>query len=111
MRKFLLSTVIACLSLVLSAQTQHGYVKTKGRMVNGRHVAGKGLPGATVSIQGGNSVGVKNANGSFSFVVPAKTYMVQSVQKKGYELVDADAVRKPYQHSVNPLCFGRRYSG
>ena len=104
MRKFLLSTVIACLSLVLSAQTQHGYVKTKGRMVNGRHVAGKGLPGATVSIQGGNSVGVKNANGSFSFVVPAKTYMVQSVQKKGYELVDADAVRKPYQHSVNPLC-------
>ena len=103
MRKLLLFAVIACLPLILSAQIQQGYVKTKGRMVNGQHVAGKGLPGATVNIQGGNSVGVKNANGSFSFVVPAKTYMVQSVQKKGYELVDADAVSKPYQHSANPL--------
>jgi len=103
MRRLLLFAVIVCLPLILSAQIQQGYVKTKGRMVNGQHVAGKGLPGATVNIQGGNSVGVKNANGSFSFAVPAKTYMVQSVQKKGYELVDADAVSKPYQHSANPL--------
>lgn len=105
MRKTIILSFFLLLSTVSSAQTQHGYVKTKGRMVNGQHVAGKGLPGATVSIQGGNSVGVKNSNGSFSFVVPAKTYMVQSVQKKGYELVDADAVRKPYQQSANPLYF------
>ena len=102
-RKYFYAIVIACLPLALSAQTQQGYVKTKGRMVNGRYVAGQGLPGATVNIQGGNSIGVKNANGSFSFVVPAKTFMVQSVQKKGYELVDADALRKSYQHSANPL--------
>ena len=103
MRKFLLFALIVCLPLASFGQTQQGYVKTKGRMVNGQHVAGKGLPGATVNIQGGNSVGVKNANGSFSFVVPTKTYMVQSVQKEGYKLVDADAIMKPYQHSANPL--------
>lgn len=103
MRKYLLSTMIACLPIVLFAQTQQGYVKTKGRMVNGQHVAGKGLPGATVNIQGGKNIGVKNANGSFSFVVPANTFMVQSVQKNGYELVDDDALRKSYQHSANPL--------
>lgn len=94
------------LSLAINAsfaQTQQGYVKTKGRMVNGRHVVGRGLPGATVHIQGGNSVGVKSASGSFSFVVPAKTFIVESVQKKDYELVDADAVGKPYQHSANPI--------
>ena len=101
--RLIISIFVACMVWTSQAQTQQGYVKTKGRMVNGQHVAGKGLPGATVNIQGGNSVGVKNANGSFSFVVPAKTYMVQSVQKKGYELVDADAVSKPYQHSANPL--------
>ena len=103
MRKFLLFALIVCLPLASFGQTQQGYVKTKGRMVNGQHVAGKGLPGATVNIQGRNSVGVKNANGSFSFVVPTKTYMVQSVQKEGYKLVDADAIMKPYQHSANPL--------
>ena len=54
-------------------------------------------------IHDGNSEGVKDVNGSFSFLIPTKTYMVQSVQKKGYELVDADAIKKTYQHSANPL--------
>ncbi|MCR5851223.1 MAG: tetratricopeptide repeat protein [Bacteroidaceae bacterium] len=103
MRKTILLAIYLLMTGIVFAQTQQGYVKTKGRMVNGQHVAGKGLPGTTVNIQGGNSVGVKDVNGSFSFLIPTKTYMVQSVQKKGYELVDADAIKKTYQHSANPL--------
>ena len=103
MKRIILLSISFLLVMLSSAQTQKGYVKTKGRMVNGQHVPGQGLPGATVNIQGGNSVGVKNANGSFSFVVPSKTFFVQSVQKKGYELVDADVTSKPYYQSENPL--------
>ena len=77
-------------------------MKTKGRMVNGKHVAGHGLSGATVTIQGRSAV-VSQNNGAFSFTVPAKTFLIQSVQKNGYQLVDADATTKPYQYPVNPL--------
>lgn len=86
------------------AQTQYGYVKTKGRMVNGKHVPGQGLNGATVSIKGCTPVLVKSNDGSFSFPIPAQTFMVQQVQKKGYELVDADALKKSYSYSANPIC-------
>ena len=101
-RLILLSLVLLMASLAV-AQTQRGLVKTKGRMVNGQLVPGQGLPGATVNIQGGSSVGVRNDDGSFSFVVPTKTFMVQSVQKKGYELVDPEVTTRLYQQSENIL--------
>ena len=91
------------LSMIASAQTQQGFVKTKGRMVNGKHVAGKGLQGAVVALHGRSSVCVQNANGSFSFPVVGKNYTVQSVTKNGYQLVDADAAPKAYAYSSNPL--------
>ena len=78
-------------------------MKTRGRMVNGQHVRGQGLQGAMVVVQGGNKVVTQSSNGAFSIAVPSKTFLVQSVQKKGYQLVDADATTKPYQLSSNPL--------
>ena len=95
--------LIASYGLTANGQIQKGYVKTKGRMANGKHIPGQGLPGSTVKIQGGNSIGVRNTNGSFSFIVSKKNYMVESVQKKGYELVDVDATKKLYQQSANPI--------
>ena len=103
MKKLILLSLCLLVATFAVAQTQRGFVKTKGRMVNGQLVPGQGLPGATVNIQGGSSVGVRNANGSFSFLVPAKTFMVQSVQKIGYELVDPDVTTRPHQQSENDL--------
>ena len=103
MKKTLILLAAITFGLLASAQTQKGYVKTKGRMVNGKHVSGKGLPGATVSIKGGNSVIVKNNDGSFSFPVPAQSFQVQSVQKNGYQLVNTDAFTDPLQYSPNPI--------
>ncbi len=91
------------LTVGTSAQTQRGMVKTRGKMVNGVLHPGHGLPGATVTILNGNSYVVRNNNGTFSFPVPANTYSVKNVQKEGYQLVDADAVKKPYHHSANTL--------
>ena len=97
---FQLLLVLSCVGV--SAQTQQGMVKTRGRMVNGKHVQGKGLSGATVRVQGRSAV-VSQQNGAFSFPIPAQTFLVQSVTKQGYQLVDDDATRKPYQHSANPI--------
>ena len=95
--------IIILLPLWVVAQTQQGYVKTKGRMVNGKHVPGQGLKGATVSIQDRTPVVVQSVDGSFSFPIPAQTFVLQSVQKNGYQLVDVDAIKYPIQYSANPI--------
>lgn len=82
---------------------QKGYVKTKGRMVNGKLVKGNGLKGAVVALQGRTSVAVQNYDGSFSFPAVGNTYTVHSVKKNGYRLVDADAAPKAYAYSKNAL--------
>jgi tetratricopeptide (TPR) repeat protein len=82
---------------------QMGYVKTKGRMVEGKHVRGNGIKGAVVQLQGRTAVGVQKDNGQFSFPVVGEKYTVQSVIKNGYQLVDADAAPKTYSYSNNPL--------
>ncbi len=102
MKKYLL-LLVSLWAILASAQTQQGYVKTKGRMVNGQHVPGSGLPGATVTISGERNMVAQGNNGAFSFPVTSKTFMVQSVQKIGYELIDVDVTKKPYQYSANPL--------
>lgn len=105
MKKFLcVFSLLMAITVTAFAQMQQGVVKTRGRMVNGKYVSGSGLTGAIVSIQGGNSYRVQDSNGSFSFPVPTKTFVIQRVQKSGYQLVDADLIRKSFQYSGNPLC-------
>lgn len=105
MKKIILLSAAMMLGITLSAQipTQQGYVKTKGRMVNGKLVPGKGLKGATVSIKGRTAVLVKSDDGAFSFPVTEQQFLVDSVRKKGYQLVDMDACPKTYNYSNNPL--------
>lgn len=100
------STLILFLliSLCVSAQTQYGIVKTKGRLgVNGSVIAGKGLQGAKVAVKGRNAV-QSGANGSFSFPIPSQNYYLQSATKQGYILVDPDILSMQYSYSKdNPL--------
>ena len=90
-------------SIMLSAQTQQGFVKTKGRMVNGLLVPGQGLKGATVSVQGRSTVLVNQENGAFSFPVTTPQFRLDSVKKQGYQLVDMEACPRSYKYSSNPL--------
>ena len=102
--KRILSLSICLLVVTMAfAQTQQGYVKTKGRMVNGQLVPGQGLKGATVSIKGRTAVLVNSEDGSFSFHVPEAQFHLDSVSKKGYQLVDMDICPKTYKLSPNPL--------
>lgn len=85
------------------AQTQKGYVKTKGRLgSNGVVMAGKRISGATVLIKGRSAV-LSQSNGTFSFPVPAQNFYLQNVQKQGYVLTDPEILSKPYTYSSNDM--------
>ena len=103
MKRFIILSAAMMLCVMLSAQTQQGYVKTKGRMVDGQLVPGQGLKGATVCIKGKTAVLVKADNGAFSFPVTEAQFRVDSVRKNGYQLVDMDALSKTYKPSANPI--------
>ena len=103
--KNLLLTLLFCLAVSLgsSAQIQHGYVKTKGRLGNnGKVITGQRLSGATIQIKGRSSV-VSGKDGAFSFPIPANTFSLQSVKKQGYVLSDPEATSRTYTYSSNPL--------
>ena len=103
MKKFLSLITIILLPLLAMAQTQQGYVKTKGRLnSNGTVTPGVRLSGATVVLKGGSSV-VSGANGAFSMKVPSNKYYLQNVKKNGYLLVDPEVLSKTYAYSTNPL--------
>ena len=103
MKQHLLLIALILLGLTTTAQTQQGYVKTKGRMVNGQLVPGQGLPGALVAVKGHTAMLVNSSDGSFSFPVTAAQFRLDSVSKKGYQLVDAETCPKNYTYSTNPL--------
>ena len=103
MKKHLLFFFFISLSFVALAQTQQGYVKTKGRMENGKLVPGQGLKGTMISVQGRSAVLVNKDNGSFSFPVTSDQFRLDSVKKKGYQLVDLEACPRTYKYSSNPL--------
>ena len=103
MKKLLLLSVAMMLGFMLQAQTQQGYVKTKGRMVDGKLVPGQGLKGTMVSIKGRMAVLVNADDGAFSFPIAEAQFRLDSVKKKGYQLVDLDLCPKTYKYSSNPL--------
>jgi hypothetical protein len=101
--KAILLLAVMLTGITVSAQTQQGYVKTKGRMVNGQLVPGQGLKGATISVQGRTAVLVNSDNGMFSFPVTEAQFRLDSVKKKGYQLVDLDICPRTYKPSSNPI--------
>ncbi len=93
---------LICVSVIAFAQTQQGYVKTKGRMVNGKYTVGKRISGVTVQIKDRSAV-LSKADGSFSFPIPSKKYSLDKVTKQGYVLLDQDVLYRQYAYSTNPL--------
>ena len=102
-KAILIAVVTILLDVSVFAQTQHGYVKTKGRMVDGQHIPGKGLKGTTVCVKGRTPILVDSEDGSFSFPMPDQQFHLESVTKKGYQLVDMETCQKNYHRSSSPI--------
>ena len=103
MKNAITFAIVMLLCIAASAQTQQGYVKTKGRMVNGKLVPGQGLKGATIAVRGRTTVLVNSDEGAFSFPAPDGQYHLDSVKKNGYQLIDMDLCPRSYKTSPNPL--------
>ena len=103
MKKFLVFLCLLATASVAFAQTQRGYVKTRGRLAaNGTLNPGKHLSGATLVLKGNKTV-VSGSNGMFTFSDPSKKYCVTKVQKNGYQLYDRDLLGKTHSYSTNDL--------
>ena len=86
-------------TLLLSAQTQQGYVKTLGRP-NQKGVA---LSGVSVRVKGGHNAVLSNTQGFFSMSMIGKKsgdpYALQQVQKQGFELKEKGVIGRQYAFS------------
>lgn len=99
-----LSVILFLLSAASGfAQTQKGYVKTKGRMdANGNIIAGKRLSGVTIQPSERQAV-VSRSDGTFSFPVPHSLFSIQGVYKEGFVIADPDILSRQYSYSTNPF--------
>lgn len=103
MKRILLIFMVLLFAGTSFAQTQQGYVKTRGRLSStGQLIPGVRLQGATISVKNGGSY-VSANNGAFAFAVPSQSYYLINVQKKDYQLCDRDVLGKSLKYSSNPL--------
>lgn len=102
MKRVILVMTCVFVALMGIAQTQQGYVKTKGRRTNKGTVAGSPLSGASIQVKGKNTA-VSTASGKFSIPITMGKFYLQSVKKSGYVLIDPDILLKSYNYSANPL--------
>lgn len=103
MKKHILLFAAMMFCIMLSAQTQQGYVKIKGRLANdGSVIAGTRIPNATIQVKDRTPV-VSQDNGTFSFPIPSKNFYLTKIQKQGYVLTDPEVLSKQYSYSKNDL--------
>lgn len=104
MKKFLFFLILALSGHVCLAQSIQGYIKTKGRMVNGKVVHGVGLSGVTIRIKGVNVV-VSGKGGKFRILLPENhiknSIYIELISKPGYELIDRDILNRPIVYNPN----------
>jgi tetratricopeptide (TPR) repeat protein len=103
LKSYFIIVLLSLFATITWGQKQQGYVKTRGRMVNGKHVKGQGLPGTTVKLRGRQAVVVQQQDGSFSFPKLSNNYIIDSVQKINYKIVDVDYFSREYKYSEAPI--------
>lgn len=86
-----------------SRKVQVGYVKTKGRIVNGQLIKGLPISGATVRAKGHPPV-MTDKEGKFTLNVEhGNKFQIISVGKSGYRLTDPDVILRERFASNDPL--------
>ena len=103
MKRIFFLAVALIMAVLCPAQTQTGYVKTPGRLGSkGELISGHRIAGATLYFRDISAVG-SGADGTFTFAVPGRSFVLTRVQKKDYELTDHDMLGKSHSTSGEPF--------
>ena len=103
MGKVFLSVCLFLFTTMGFAQTQKGYVKTKGRLApDGTIIHGEPISDAAIILQGGNST-MSDKKGDFKIKLIDNSYYLQNVLKNGYVITDPDILSKRYAYSTNDM--------
>lgn len=90
-------------SMIVSAQqVQHGYVKTRGKMIDGKVIKGKRVSNVVIDIDGVPTL-ISSNTGEFSFLVRNNSFSIRNVRKSGYSLVDNKILKQEFNYSSSPL--------
>lgn len=95
--------LVSC--IVISAQTQNGYIKTLGRP----NKTGTPLGNVTIRTRGAHNTVLSNEKGLFSILLPGFSngdkFAFQQIQKNGYELNDPNVIGRYLAFSDKiPVC-------
>lgn len=103
MKRIFFLAVALIMAVLCPAQKQTGYVKTPGRLgPKGELISGHRIAGATLYFRDISAVG-SGADGTFTFAVPGRSFVLTRVQKKDYELTDHDMLGKSHSTSGEPF--------
>ena len=97
-KKFIFTSILMLVVLVLEAQTQKGYIRTISRP----NRAAMPVSEVTIQVSEGNKSVLSNNKGEFSFSCTAESYRIMRIQKMGFQLVDKGVIGRlnPYSAKV-----------
>ncbi len=99
MKKIIAFSILFLLCLPVCAQVQRGVVRTIGRP----NQPGQVLSGVTIRVRGGHNAVVSSSDGTFAISMQGSNegdaFVLQQVQKRGYELQDRSVVGRRQVYS------------
>ena len=95
MKRFICIISILLSTLLSFSQIQKGYVKTLGRP----NQKGQALSGVSVRIKGAHNTVLSKNDGSFGMTIQGDSYVLQQVQKSGYDLKEHSIIGREYAYS------------
>lgn len=95
--RYFLTSILAVVYVTAIAQVQSGYVKTLGRPGH----KGQALSGVSVRIKGAHNAVLSRNDGRFTIDIQggSGSFVLQQVEKTGYELNDANMIGRSYAFS------------
>ena len=89
---------------VIMGNSQMGLVKTRRRMRNGKLIKGDPLSGVIIKVSGMLHPVISNSDGNFWLSIKhGERYKIQSIAKKGYELINPEILDQELIASDSPL--------
>ena len=93
--RFILALLTVTISISAIAQEQPGFVKTLGRP----NQKGQPLSGVSIRVKGAHNAVLNKSDGTFGMQIQDNSFVLQYIQKSGYELNEKEIIGRKYAFS------------